>query len=231
MKYNNEMYSRIKDMSSEDLYKLLEDHPDHYKNYSSLWKYIPDVDAIRNVFISAYDYYNIDFKGKIVMDIGPGDGSSLDIAKERGAKECHFIDRDAIITKWCELKGYVKQFFDYQCVEGMERGLAMDEQYDIVIARGSFNADRWNRDEFNINPDKVAEWITKISKGHTIISPTWDRGEKVNGYYYCCHGEHLDQYLKSKFHMGFINRGYSVDFIDGYNKPEERFPITYYKKW
>jgi hypothetical protein len=213
-------------MNREELVKFLEDEPENYSSYSSLWKYLPIVDKIRNVFSSIYDYYNIDFKGKTVLDIGPGDGSSLDIAKERGAKECHFIDRDAIITRWCEIKGYTKQFFDYQCVLGIERGLAMPERYDLVIARGSFNADRWNRNEFNVNPDKVSEWVTKIGE-HVIFIPTWDRGEAVDGNYHCCYGEHLEEYLKSPFHMGFVNRGYQVDFTEGSNKLG--FPVTYYK--
>ena len=229
MNFNNEMYDRVKDMNRDELYRFLEDHPEHYSNYSSLWNYLPIEDEMRNIFKSAYDYYEIDFKGKIVLDIGPGDGSSLDIAKERGASECHFIDRDGIITRWNEIKGHKKQFFDYQCRGGMAKALSMNERYDIVIARGSFNADRWNRNEFNVDPDVVARWITKISKGHAIVSPTWDRGEEVDGLYHCCHGKHFEDYKKSVFHLGFVDRGYSVDCVDGFNESVLRFPITYYK--
>jgi len=182
----------------------------------------------RRIFLSLFDYLKIDFRGLHVLDLGPGSGESLDIAKERGAASTTFIDRDELIYNHCIEKGHTGHLMDY----GSKELLTLPNNYDLVICRGALNADQWNRGGFEITIQQLMEWI-----GNTpaIITPTFDAGEvapeithtevlSLNTHKHTCFGDRKNDYLNSEFHLAMT--GKLTDFIEGYSHPY-CFPFTY----
>lgn len=202
----------ISQMDNVELFDYLHSVPGHFSEYSSLYTYLAKHPPMDNYYREFFKGINL--KGKLFLDLGPGVGASLDVAKEIGAKT-YFIDRDIFIGKYCENKGHTWYELDYFNLPIRDIGF-----FDFVLSRGSLNVDMMNRTNFDIR--SFLKWLTKTGKTIVVI-PTWDKGEVIHGEDYTCVGEHLDRYLASYVHNSFIEFDFSVTF----NLSNVRFPITY----
>jgi hypothetical protein len=209
-------------MNNDELVKFINETPGHFSDYSSLYHYLQfSEESRRGIFINLFDGLNIDFNNKSVIDIGPGSGESLQIAKERGASKTSFVDRDEIISLYCTNLGHTHYKMDYVpfIVEKEENTIP---QHDILITKGSFDFD-WVNIEDRFNNKVLLDWFDKLSKELIIVIPTWSYK-----YNHTCDPERFELYLKTPLHECFINNGYKSTFIEGCNDTE-RFPITYIK--
>lgn len=206
---------RIKDMDNVELFQYLHETPGNYSNYSSLYIYLakhgPMDDYYRRLF------KDIPLKGKTFLDLGPGVGASLDVARDLGATT-YFVDKDVFISKYCENKGHELISLDFFQLPIRPIGI-----YDVVLSRGSLNVDWMNDVDFNVRG--FLYWLI-CSGRHIIVLPTWNKGPLIEGQDYTCVGEHLEQYLTSKVHQAFMDFGFKQKTIEGIND-RLRFPITY----
>lgn len=202
----------ISQMNNVELFRYLHETPGNFSDYSSLYIYLTRHPPMN-------DYYRKLFKGdfKTFLDLGPGVGDSLDVARDLGAHTT-FVDRDIFITRYCENKGHKGISLDFFNLPIKNIGT-----YDLVLSRGSLNVDMLN--EINFDIDKFLGWL-KFTGKHIIVIPTWNKGEIVEGHDYTCVGEHLEKYFQSEVHAGFIRHGFTTEFIEGIND-HLRFPITY----
>lgn len=217
---------KVDNLDNEQLTELVKNTDGHLSDYSSFYYYLQLSDEYRrDIFINLYKGLNIDFKGKSVLDIGPGMGESLDIAKEFGAIELKFIDRDVILGKYCQNKGYKWINLDYVPLI-VNNDINTGKLADILVTKGSFNFD-YAQNEPRFKVSVLIDWLEIISDTQIFI-PTWDRGELTQGVYHTCTGERFEKYINSHVHREFIERGYKECFIDGCND-KLSFPITYFK--
>lgn len=202
-------------MDNVELFQYLHETPGHYSDYSSLYLYLAK-------HPSMYDYYwemfkNIDLDEKMFLELGPGVGEALDVARDMGALT-FFIDRDIFIYKYCINKGHQGRSLDF-----FTKPLPDIGTYDFILSRGSLNVDMMNETWFDIY--YLLDWILRAGK-HIIIIPTWNKGEMVEGNDYTCVGEHMESYLQSRVHNCFLCKGFEMKTIEGVND-RLRFPITY----
>lgn len=222
-------WSKVKNLNMTDLIAYVNSDPDKFRSYSSLYGYLnwAEADKIK-IFAKIYDALKIDFKGKSVIDIGPGSGESLIEARNRGAAKLSFLDRDAMITRYCELLGFNAIFTDYSYGLANKTIVETTGKHDIVFCKGAVNADYINQ---HINSgDIVAQWLYEITGEVCIFIPTWEKGEEVNGNYYTCVGERMVKYLQSPLHKSLIEYGFVVHKGESITDNADRFPITYILK-
>jgi len=72
----------------------------------------------RNQSLSAINHIAINIKGKSVLDIGPGAGDSLEVAKSLGASRCLEIDSEPYFIKLVLLRGHQAYLKDYTMRSG-----------------------------------------------------------------------------------------------------------------
>jgi len=222
-----ELREYCKDMSMSELVSWLQNTPGHYSNLSSLWGYIhTEIDRIDNfkgsdggrlIWECLYNYLNIDFKNKTVIDFGPGNAESIIVAKERGASKCYFVDNDPIIFRFVELLGFDGYYSDYRIDK------APIKKVDYLFAKGSINSDEWTFNKMDING--FLSWVETLATT-LVITPTYEKGETIEGWNFTCVGERRKKYLNGTFHNTFIKRGYKLIYVEGHNH-EYRFPFTY----
>jgi hypothetical protein len=213
----------ISNMNMKELDEFLENESDHYSSYSSLYGYTHNIHwndkANKSIFEKIYDYFNINFKNKSILDLGVGSGESLDVAKDRGAAKMEFIDRDVIIARYNELKGYTGYVFDYTTTAINNFNI----KYDIIISKGAFNSDYLNEHKHQVLFKNIVDWIENITNEFIIIIPTFSQKNK---YTY----ESYEIFIKSEFSENLLSRGFKTAFIEGCND-EKFFPITFYNNY
>ena len=209
----------IGQMNIEGLVSFLENTPGHYSDYSSLYGYLQrDCLVKRIIWKNLYEYLGIDFNNKSILDLGPGSGESLDVAKDSGAINMGFIDRDVIMFRYNQLKGYNGYNFDYTTSAIKD----FKTKYDIVLSAGAFNSDYLNEHSHELLFKDIVEWIESIGKELIIIIPTFKQG---NGGYTC---ENYNDFMKSEFSQELLSRDFKTCFVNGCNV-EKVFPVTFYK--
>ena len=213
-----EIAEHIKDFDNVELFNYLHETPGHYSDYSSLYIYLAKHPPMHDY------YFELFWKTRFwrtepltFLDLGPGVGYSLDVARELGHKT-YFVDRDIFISKYCENKGHNLISMDY-----FELPLKDIGHFDYVLSRGSLNVDMMNETNFHI--DLFLNWLVNLGK-HIVVLPTWNKGPMIDGNDYTCVGQHLEDYLESKVHKAFMNFGFEQKSIEGVND-RLRFPITY----
>ena len=192
-----------------------------FKEYEG-WKEIS-----RREFASAVDTLGIDFREKGILDIGPGYGASLEIARERGANPIEFIDYSPFVCTFNRLRGFTPIKLDAR------RGLGQGPQrkYDVIWTKGTFSADRL-----------IARELSLMSVIHSYprLEPILDQLELlcVSGgkIIFCPHWKALDggrvhaDVKAAPISRIFVNRGYRLlPYIDGHNT-EPVYPITFFKQ-
>lgn len=210
----------IKGMNNDELVSFVGNTEGQFRKYSSLQYYL-DIpkDERRSIFINLFK--DIDFKGKSVIDIGPGTGESLDIAKEMGASVTSFIDRDDIIFLYCSNLGHhgISKMDYVPFIVNNE--INTIPKHDILTTKGSFDFDYVNK-EPRFDNQVLLNWLDQLADT-IIFVPTWGFE-----YGYKCLPDRFAVYLESPLHKCFIDNGYKQTFIEGCNDTE-RFPITYIK--
>jgi len=201
--------AKIQNMDNHELISYMASVDGNFSDYSSLYGYVTK-------HPSKIEYYQTLFKDiafESFIDLGPGVGESLDVARDMGAQTT-FVDRDIFITKYNENKGHKAIPLNY-----FNLPLPNIGHYDLLLSRGSLNVDMFNRTNFDT--EYLLLWI-KSTASKIIIIPTWDKGELVRGEDYTCTGNHLYSYLDSDVHQCFFNNGFNTEITDNL-----RFPITY----
>jgi hypothetical protein len=87
------------------------------------------------------DAVSINLEGARFLDVGPGYGSALDVARERGAISAEFVDYDPFVFAFNRLKGHVGTRLDVR----RELANLAPRQYELVWLKATFNADRFIR--------------------------------------------------------------------------------------
>jgi hypothetical protein len=224
-----EIWDKVKYKDMNGLLSFIDSDEDKYRSYSSLYHYLemPLKEKV-GIFKSIYNKFDIDFKSKSVLDIGPGSGESLLEAKDRGATSLAFIDRDAIITRYCELLGFKAIFIDYLYELTHNTAVETTGKHDIVISKGAFNADSINnRPEWS---KPAADWLNEITNEVCVFIPTWERGIEVDGNFHTCVGDRYKAHLNSQFHNDLIGVGFKLVENDESIDNVMRFPISYVLK-
>jgi hypothetical protein len=183
----------------------------------------------RNSFKSIFEALHIDFKNASFLDFGPGYGESMEIAREEGAKTVEFVDYDPYIAAFNILRGFKGYLLDYIVGRGLTP--LYPNKYNVILSKGSINADRVNRKEAGLIP--FPNWLEQVENvaaqnGQIIICPAFDKGtETYRGSYYVCTDP--EAFKRSWFSQVLQDKGYEIIYIENFNNPK-RFSFTFYKK-
>ncbi len=187
----------------------------------------------REEFSSVLRYLHIDPAGRSFLDIGPGYGDAIDICRESGAGDIHFVELDPFFYTYNRLKGSPAGFFHDQW-NGLKNTLP--RTYDLIWARGSFNVDSmippgasWQGLKSVLGAKtgrRMDNWLTEIegvaAPGCDIIlCPFWRNRDGVRL---------LGDVTTAAFTCFITGHGYSaLPFIEGHNL-EPEYPVTFHKK-
>jgi hypothetical protein len=179
-------------------------------------------------FCAALDELKIDLGGKRFLDIGPGCGSSLDVARRRRAARIDFIDYSPFMFTFNRLKGFTGIWMDAR----RDLGKLPPGQYDLIYIHGTYSADRFIlRDKFPIlslfrqwpRLESILIRLERVaaSGGEILFCPHW----RPNGQQRL-----IPDVLHSSLARTFQNQGYqALPYIQGHNA-EPMFPVTFYKR-
>ena len=199
--------------------------------YTSLYRYLTmfSPEKRKAPFARLFKFIGVDIRGKRFLDFGPGSGESLDVAKELGAKEVMFLDRDIIIHKYNTLRGYRGVVVDYTR-DGWLDSVGDIGKFDFVLLRGSINADVWETGKISLPFGKFLSQVEGMvnPRGTIVLTPAFARGEEIDGRYYTCMGEKKERFMRSAFVRTLTERNYNSCFIDGYGD-RYNMPITFVK--
>lgn len=222
--------------SIPDLYEKARKHNEHkYLEYLEQTK-AQGLKTARTVI----QELNLCLEGKAILELGPGYGHFLNVAKERGAKNTFFLDYNPYIHRLNQLHGHVGFRHDYLPTNAF-RPLG-NQRFDIIFCRGSINADRFNR-EFQklqqLSPIKrfvfrrrrltFRAWLNRLQNyltpyGKIILCPTYDQTDE--DIQPCQDPEAMKV---SYFSTTLLEQNYAiVEDIDGFTDPTF-FPFTYVK--
>jgi hypothetical protein len=175
----------------------------------------------------------LDLNGLSVLDIGPGVGTFMEVAKMEGASNTEFVDYDPIFVRYLELKGYNGYYLNYMSPDGF--GAILRNRYDFILSKGSINGDIFN--DLIANPNRrrisLVKWLDQVEEmlnpgGQIIITPNHGNAENE----YIC--PDFEEFRNSAFTSIMLERGYKIyPFISGYSDDEWgklRFPWTFYKR-
>jgi hypothetical protein len=211
-------WEAVKDLDRKGIIDLIESHPNRYADYSSMRTYIYEGDYYRKIYEALYDYLGFPLAGFKVLDMGPGSGESLDIARERGAFT-YFMDRDLICCRWNQCNEHKMIVMDYGKPEILEH----KEKYTLIISRGAFNFDYWENNHYGITFEELIEWVQ--SHGQiVVITPAWERGEKEP--YHSCIGDKLKSVDSMRVVKHLYEKGFKRVEIKGYQK-DIHLPISF----
>ncbi len=214
--------------------KTLDEFMDHLEEIQHPYfqTYLGYVEAGRPIHQSLIDYLHLDFKGKKVLDIGPGLGAFLDLAREAGAESTEFVDYDPIFWRYLKFRGHKGWVSNYKRSPGFfPLTLLNKRRYDVVLSRGAINGDEYNAlfDAPQRNMVPYPRWLKQVDSmvapdGIVIITPTY-RSE--NPKWTCTDP---DEFRSSPFYETMMDFGYEVlPIIEGYGD-ESLFPFTFYKR-
>src|SRR3954454_20802569 len=121
------------------------------------WHYWRIEPVTRSRTSDLLDALELDLRGRHVTDLGPGNGASLTIFRERGA-ETYLVERNPSLYLYCRLRGFAGGFGDILTTP-------LSGRTDIVYVRGSISpksfADR----------DALAAWLDSLGGRLHIICP------------------------------------------------------------
>jgi len=181
----------------------------------------------RREFCTVLDSVEIDLRGRSFLDIGPGYGSTLDIARERGASLIEFVDYNPFMFTFNRLKG----FKGYNLDARRHLTRLRSQTYDLIWLKGTFSADRLILvDRFPVL--SCVRWYPKLGglldqieqlaapSGQIVFCPHW---QPKNGEWI------ISDIRKTSLYRTFEDRGYrSLPYIEGHNMGA--YPMTFYKR-
>jgi len=126
-------------------------------NYNYYVHYAEKPNTKQREFRSAIDTLNINLQGKTMLDIGPGTGDSMDVAKQMGATYTFFIDGDPFFYKHNKLKGHDGILRDYTYYPFIK----LNKKFDFIWLKGSTNSDMAIIEQ-NISVNTIKQIIKRI---------------------------------------------------------------------
>lgn len=224
-----------------DLVKLAEE-----RNFNYFNNYYKERDHKRVSFRNAISHLNINLNGKVFLDIGPGTGDSLDVAKEMGAARCMAVDMEPFFIKLLLLRGYQAYLKNYT-TSRLTRGFFPAEVggVDFIWSKGALNCVDVNNGAKNIvrkSKDHIKgfdfnKWIIEMKSmlnpgGAILFMPAVglrkekliDKKYPLTTYYYV---DDVESWDKSFFSKILIKNEFSlIKDIPKYNHPKA-FPTAF----
>lgn len=195
-------------------YKSIDEIYD-YINNKNLQRYL--VYTEKDSFLSLVDYINFDFKGKEILDIGPGLGRGLLEAKRQGAKTINFVELDPIafeINSLYGFNGYKYNQFKVKRIKNLNK-------QDLVYLKGTIEPkfiDQINKSRI-IN-FSFEQWLTDLKGllndyGYLVVTPQYNYP----------HANYKD---KDYFHSEMIKHGFERHHsIIGHNRESNLYTYIY----
>jgi hypothetical protein len=181
-------------------------------------------------YISLFNHLEIDLLDKSVLELGPGWGILLEVARDARAQKIDFIDYNPYVYTYNRLNGFNGIVNDYYMSNAFN---GITDEYDVIVSRGSVNVDRFER-QFDYSGRRLIsypEWLRRLERlckhsGTLIISPTYDRGEDVENPYLC----HQDKVLSGRFYRHMVDCGYTLlPYVEDWTD-RKSFPFTFIKR-
>ncbi len=179
----------------------------------------------RRDFSAVLDTLGIDLKGKSFLDIGPGYGSALDVARERNAARTEFVDYDPFVCAFNKLKGHFGQRLD------VRRNLSMlyPRKFDFIWLKATFSADRFLARDSRLAIRSMYPRLEQILReidallapgGTVVFCPHWQSAEGRRN---------VEQVRDTPVATSLTQHGYrQLPWIENHNM-EPLYPITFAK--
>jgi hypothetical protein len=170
------------------------------------------------------DALSVNLQGKRFLDIGPGYGSALDVARERGAASHDFVDYDPFVCTFNRLKGHSGQRLDVRTeLCRMDTG-----RYDFLWLKATFCADmfmaaRWYHFHRRYPPlDSILNQVEglRAHDGMVVFCPYWSNSGGRR---------HVEDVMETSVVKTLLRHGYWVlPWIEGHNV-EPMYPVSFIK--
>ena len=194
--------------------------------------------AKRREFSAIVAFLGIDLAGKSVIDIGPGTGDSLDVARDLGAAHTYFIDMEPFFCRYLTLKGH----------EGLKHNyynwpdFSVRREFDLVWTKGSINCEwvndtsRWTGLKNRLRGFDFQRWVdalVRLTRRDVILVPAMGRRTeqihdpelRLTTYYWC---DDVEAYKNSYFSRTLVSAGFEmIEGVPGHNHPTA-FPVTFH---
>ena len=227
--------------SEEELFKLADRNKNTYFS-----NYYGERDIKRQQFISAISHLKIDLNNKVVLDLGPGTGDSLEVAKEMGAARCMAVDSDPYFVKLQLLRGHQAYLKDYTR-KAISGGYFPPEAHgaDFIWCKGALNCVDVNKGRSIgtrmakdiIKRFNFASWVREMksllnAEGSILFLPAVERKDKqivdpdypIKTYYWI---EDEEAWDRSYFATILESEGFKqIKDIPHFNQPLA-FPTAY----
>lgn len=181
----------------------------------------------RRDIAAVLDTLSVELRGKTFLDIGPGYGSAMDIARERGADRVEFVDYDPFVCAFNRLKGHAGRRLDVR----RQLGRLCPQTYDFIWLKATFSADRFLALDkqgllrrFKLYPplaDILRDVDQLLAPGGTVaFCPHWD----------CASGRRrIENVRTTTVAATLAEHGYrTLPWIDGHNM-EPFYPLSFAK--
>lgn len=232
LKWRMKFRRDFKNMSSFTTMDELYEYAVKQENQKFIIAIIEDQDASKFIrrtgpeeHIQMLSYFDIDLTDKAVLELGPGWGEFLRLAESRDAKTLDFVDYHPYYFTYNRLLGFNGFKNDYYGSQAL-RGIPI-RNYDVILSRGSINADRFEREFFHSYRNLgFQRWLNRLEflakpGADIIICPTYDVGW----------GEfEFTNIGRRKVFEWMVFHGYKmITDIDKFNHPK-CFPFVFHKK-
>ena len=121
------------------------------------WHYWRIEPVTRSRTSDLLDALELDLRGRHVTDLGPGNGASLVVFRNRGA-ETYLVERNPSLYLYCRLRGLAGRFGDILTTP-------LSGRTDIVYVRGSISPESFP------DRDALATWLENLGGRLHIICP------------------------------------------------------------
>lgn len=218
---------RRRDLAGIQSMEDFERYVDEHQPETFLW-YREAAEAKQAEFADVMEAMDLDLAGRTMLDVGPGHGDALDVARDRGAARLAFIEHEPV-------------FFAYNRLKPRTSGWQLDHRrhldrlprdaYDLVWSKGSVVVEALMRGaHLSFDPRTLAymgpdAWLDALAAraapgGRIVLCPYWRHdGERRDAEEVEAHP--LTRMLKAR---GFA----AMPAIDGHNS-EPAYPVTFVK--
>ena len=219
-----------------------------YKNnYTYFTNYFKEEDIKKEQFRIPINYLGIELKDKVILDIGPGTGDSLLVAKEMGANKIMAIDNNPYFAKLQMLRGFHTYFRNYTRKDLYTKRYFPIELtgVDFIWSKGAMNGPQINKDQNSLkgkirNMFKMFDfgnWVDEVlsllnPKGQFLFMPApSQQAQYIDDPNYPIHTDYwvpdVEIFDNGYFAKILMSRGFKqIKGIQKYNHPKA-FPTAY----